>query len=86
MIRNPILAHRNQATRGEINKINDWGCTVSWEEGQPGAFPVHKPGTIVMPDVEVARDGQRRRGRLRQDRLGSRSSPRPRRSTARSAS
>ena len=35
MIRNPILAHRNQATRGEINKINDWGCTVSWEEGQP---------------------------------------------------
>lgn len=29
MIRNPILAHRNQATRGEINKINDWGCTVS---------------------------------------------------------
>lgn len=56
MVRNPVLAHRNQAKRGEINKVNDWGCTVSWAEDQPGAFPVHKPGTIVMPDVEEWRE------------------------------
>ena len=56
MVRHPVLAHRNQAQRGELNKINDWGCTVSWAEGQPGAFPVHKPGTIVMPDVEEWRE------------------------------
>ena len=56
IVSTPIMENRNQAMPGEINKINDWGCTVSWEEGQPGAFPVHKPGTIVMPDVEEWRE------------------------------
>ena len=56
MVRTPILKHRNQATRGEINKINDWGCTVSWPEDQPGAHPNHRPDLIVMPDIEEWRE------------------------------
>ena len=52
MIRNPVLMNRNTPKPGELNKINDWGCTVSWAEGQPGAFPVHTPETIVIKDME----------------------------------
>ena len=51
-VRHPILAHRNQAKRGEIDKVNDWGVTVSWPDDQPGAFPNHRPDLIVMPDIE----------------------------------
>ena len=50
-VRNPILKYRNQAKPGEIDKINDWGCTVSWPIGQPGAFPNHREDLIVMPDI-----------------------------------
>ena len=52
LIRTPIWNHRNQPKRGEMNKVNNWGVTVSFGEDQPGAFPVHKPDTIVCPDVE----------------------------------
>ena len=47
LIRTPIWNHRNQPKRGEMNKVNNWGVTVSFGEDQPGAFPVHKPDTIV---------------------------------------
>lgn len=50
-VRHPILKYRNQAKPGEIDKINDWGCTVSWPIGQPGAFPNHREDLIVMPDI-----------------------------------
>lgn len=43
---------RNNPKYGELNKVNNWGVTVSWAEGQPGAFPVHKPDTIVVKDIE----------------------------------
>ena len=52
MIRTPILKYRNQARPGEIDKINDWGVTVSWPKGQPGAFPNHRADLLVMPDIE----------------------------------
>lgn len=56
MVRHPVFAHRNQAQRGEMNKVNDWGCTVSWAPDQPGAFPVHTPETIVIKDMAKWRD------------------------------
>ena len=52
LVMSPVMRHRNQPKRGEMNKINNWGVTVSFGEDQPGAFPVHKEGTIVCPDVE----------------------------------
>lgn len=48
----PQYRHRNNPKPGEENVINNWGVTVSWGKGQPGAFPVHKPGLVVCPDVE----------------------------------
>ena len=43
---------RNNPKPGEINKKNAWGVTISWAEGQPGAFPVHTPDKIVCKDIE----------------------------------
>lgn len=43
---------RNNPKPGEVNKVNNWGVTVSWAEGQPGAFPVHTPDKIVCKDIE----------------------------------
>jgi uroporphyrinogen-III decarboxylase len=31
--------------------INGWGVTVRWNEGQPGAFPVHDDAHKVLKDV-----------------------------------
>ena len=52
MIMTPVQAHRNSPKPGELNKVNDWGVTISWQEGQPGAFPVHTPDKIVVQDIE----------------------------------
>ena len=43
---------RNNPKPGELNKINNWGVTISWADGQPGAFPVHTPDKIVCKDIE----------------------------------
>ena len=43
---------RNNPRPGEIDKKNNWGVTVSWAEGQPGAFPNHRPDLIVCKDIE----------------------------------
>ena len=56
LLSHPLFTHRNNPKPGEVNKVNHWGVTMSWEEGLPGAFPVHKPDTIVMPDVEAWKD------------------------------
>lgn len=55
-IKTPILKHRNNAQRGQIDVANDWGVTVSWPEDQPGAFPNHREDLIVMPEVEEWRE------------------------------
>ena len=47
---------RNNPRPGEIDKINNWGVTVSWAEGQPGAFPNHRPDLIVCKDIEEWQD------------------------------
>ena len=47
---------RNNPKPGEVNKINNWGVTISWAEGQPGAFPVHTPDKIVCKDIEEWKD------------------------------
>ena len=47
---------RNNPRPGEVNKVNNWGVTVSWAEGQPGAFPVHTPEKIVCKDIEEWQD------------------------------
>ncbi len=41
---------------GEENIVNAWGITKSWPIGTPGPFPVHKPDTIVIKDIENWRD------------------------------
>ena len=43
---------RNNPRPGEINKVNNWGVTVSLAEGQPGAFTVHTADKIVCKDIE----------------------------------
>ena len=43
---------RNNPKYGELNKVNNWGVTVSWAEGQPGAFPVHTPDKILVKDID----------------------------------
>ncbi len=43
---------RNNPKPGELNVVNNWGVTVSWADGQPGAFPVHTPELIVCKDIE----------------------------------
>ena len=52
----PAAMHRNDPKPGELNKINDWGVTISWAEGQPGMFPNHSPELIVCPDIEEWQD------------------------------
>ena len=52
LVRTPVFLHRNIPKRGEMNKVNNWGVTISFGEDQPGAFPVHTPDKIVCPDVE----------------------------------
>ena len=52
----PVYKHRNNPKRGELNKINDWGVTVSWAENEPGAFPNHRPDLIVCKDIEKWQD------------------------------
>ena len=47
---------RNNPRPGEIDKVNNWGVTVSWAEGQPGAFPNHRPDLIVCKDIEEWQD------------------------------
>ena len=47
---------RNNPKPGELNVKNNWGVTVSWAEGQPGAFPNHKPELIVCKDIEEWQD------------------------------
>ena len=37
---------------GELNVKNAWGVIKSWPEGTPGPFPVHKPDTIVIKDID----------------------------------
>ena len=43
---------RHNPKPGQLNVINNWGVTVSWADGQPGAFPVHTPDRIVCKDIE----------------------------------
>ena len=47
---------RNFPKRGEVDKVSNWGVTVSWAADQPGAFPVHTPQTIVCKNIEEWRE------------------------------
>ena len=38
---------------GDYGKVNAWGVTMDFPEYVPGAFPVHKPDTIVCKDCVV---------------------------------
>lgn len=53
---NPIYMHNPSPRPGQENIVNAWGITNSWPEGSPGAFPVHKPETIVIKDIENWQD------------------------------
>ena len=37
-------------------KVNAWGVTNSWPEGNPGQFPVHTPDKILIKDITNWRD------------------------------
>ena len=53
MVFTPCFTNMGGAMKpGDINKKNAWGVTISWEEGQPGAFPIHNENTIVIKDME----------------------------------
>ena len=52
LIFTPVMSHWGKPMPGELNKVNCWGVTESWAEGQPGAFPVHTPDKIVIKDIE----------------------------------
>ena len=52
----PQYRHRNNPKPGELNVVNNWGVTVSWAKGQPGAFPVHTKDLIVLKDIENWKD------------------------------
>lgn len=56
MLTTPYSAHNPGPKYGEENIVNGWGVTRSWPKGTPGAFPVHKPETIVVKDIENWRD------------------------------
>lgn len=49
LVSNPIAAG-TKCKLGET-KVTDWGYTVRWDEGSPGAFPVHTPDALVVGDV-----------------------------------
>lgn len=52
VIGNAFSKHNPSPKPGEENVVNAWGVTRSWPKGTPGAFPVHKPDTIVIKDIE----------------------------------
>lgn len=48
----PFLMHSPTPQYGQENVVNAWGVTNSYPYGTPGPFPVHKPETIVIKDIE----------------------------------
>lgn len=48
----PFLITSPSPQYGEENVVNAWGVTNSFPFGTPGAFPVHRPDTIVIKDIE----------------------------------
>lgn len=59
LVPTPIVARDTAAVAaapGVVDVKSGWGFTVSWYPGQPGAFPVHKPGTVVLEDITQWRD------------------------------
>lgn len=55
-IPHPILLANVPAGPGDLNVVNAWGYTLTWPEGQMGAFPVHTPERIVVKDIVHWRD------------------------------
>ena len=56
LILHPAMFHSRSPKPGEENVKNAWGVTNSYPLGVPGAFPVHKPETIVIKDIEHWQD------------------------------
>jgi hypothetical protein len=56
MMFHPFLLHSPAPNEGDENIVNAWGVTNSWPAGTPGSFPVHKPETIVIKDIENWKD------------------------------
>ncbi len=56
ILMHPMMAHRGGAKKGETNKLNFWGVTMSYPENVPGAFPVHTADKIVVKDIEHWQD------------------------------
>jgi len=52
----PYSKHNADPLYGELNRVNDWGVTLSWPYGTPGVFPVHTPGKIVIKDISRWKD------------------------------
>ena len=63
IVGNAFSKHNPAPKPGEENIVNAWGVTRSWPKGTPGAFPVHKPDTIVIKDIEECPSTARRQSR-----------------------
>lgn len=55
IMRNPVNEGNPMPMPGG-KTVNGWGVTVEWQEGQPGAFPVHDDEHKVIKDVTKWRD------------------------------
>lgn len=54
LVSSPIAAGAKCA-KGET-KVTDWGYVVRWDEGTPGAFPVHTQDALLVKDITRWRD------------------------------
>ena len=49
---NPSALHNPSPVKGGPDVVNAWGVLYSFPNNAPGPFPVHKPDTIVIQDIE----------------------------------
>ncbi len=52
LLPHPFMAGNPAPKRGEMDIVNAWGVTRSWQEDTPGPFPVHTPDKIVIKDID----------------------------------
>ena len=58
LLMNPFAMFHNPRPQfpGDTPRKNAWGVLYEYPEGVPASFPVHKPDTIVIQDIEHWQD------------------------------
>ncbi|NLP36037.1 MAG: uroporphyrinogen decarboxylase [Firmicutes bacterium] len=56
IMEDPLSQRNLRPKRGEPDKVDGWGVTISWPDHVPGPFPVHDEEHKVLKDITKWRD------------------------------